>query len=369
MISLSFLLRNLFNLLFRRRLHFEFDRIPMRTPPLPPRRMLNLFRVGLNRLLPLTRVRGYPYMAHISPAGLCNLSCELCPVHDRETKGKELLPFATFKKFIDETGDYLLYLILWSWGEPLLNPDLVRMTEYARRKKILTVTSTNLNRLSPDDAKALVVAGPDALIIALDGVTEETYGRQRKGGRAATVVANTRLLLEERARAGSEIPFLNLRMVVSKENEHEMGAFRALAKDLGVDMVSFKAFSTRQPGYGDPEFDKRFAPEDERFRWYRYLPGYVADRRVEKYDCKFPWTKPTLFPDGEVLACEFDLRYEHPFGNIRRESFRDIWFGPRAAAFRETFRAKRDDIRYCRDCVYDYKLFFGCVVEWEILKK
>jgi radical SAM protein with 4Fe4S-binding SPASM domain len=368
-ISLSFVLRNLINLLFRRGIRFEFDRIPLRTPPLSPRKTLNLFRVGLNRLLPLTKARGNPYMAHISPAGLCNLSCELCPVHDPEMKGKELLPFATFKKFIDEAGADLLYLILWSWGEPLLNPDLVRMTEYARRKKILTVTSSNLNRLRRDEARALAAAGPDALIIALDGVTEETYGRQRKGGRASDVVANTRLLLDERARAGSKIPFLNLRMVVSKENEHEVEAFRTLAKDLGVDMVSWKAFSTRQPGYGDPDFDKRFAPEDERFRWYRYLPGYVADRRVKRYDCKFPWTKPTLFPDGEVLACEFDMRYEHSFGNIRQQSFRDIWFGPRAAAFRRTFRADRDDIRYCRDCVYDHKLFSGCVVAWEILKK
>ena len=369
MMSLPFLLRNLFNLLFRRRLNFEFDRIPLRARSISPRKMLNLFLVGFNRLLPLTKLWGYPYMAHISPAGLCNLRCELCPVHDEGVRGKELLPFATFKKFIDETGDTLLYLILWSWGEPLLNPDFVRMTDYARRKKILTVTSTNLNHFSRDDAKALAASGPDALIIALDGVTEETYGRMRKGGRAATVVANTRLLLEERTRAGSDIPFVNLRLVVSKENEHEVEAFRALAKDLGVDMVSFKAFSTRQPGYGDPEFDKRFAPEDERYRWYRYLPGYVADHRPKKYACKFPWTKPTLFPDGEVLACEFDLRYEHPFGNILRRSFREIWFGPEAAAFRRSFRANRDNIRYCHDCVYDYKLFPGCVVEWEILKK
>lgn len=368
MMSLSFLLRNLVNLLFRRRLDFEFDRIPMRARSVSLRKMLNLFLIGLNRLLPLTKLRGYPYMAHISPAGVCNLSCELCPVHG-EMKGKGLLPFSTFKKFIDESGDYLLYVILWSWGEPLLNPDFVRMTDYARQKKILTVTSTNLNRFSREDAKALVTAGPDALIIALDGVSEEAYGRQRKGGRAATVVANTRLLLEERARAGSDIPFVNLRLVVSRENEHEVGAFRALAKDLGVDMVSLKAFSTRQPGYRDPEFDKRFAPEDERYRWYRYLPGYIADRGPKQYACKFPWTKPTLLPHGEVVACEYDLRCEHPFGNIRERSFREIWFGPEAAAFRERFRADRDDIRYCRDCVYDYKLFPGCVVEWEILKK
>ncbi|MFQ6037395.1 MAG: SPASM domain-containing protein [Candidatus Aminicenantales bacterium] len=363
-----FLLKNAVNLLIRRELEFTFDRIPMRARNISNRKRRNLFRVGLNRLLPITPTMGYPYMAHISPGGSCNLHCTLCPVTDPGLKGKNLLPFDTFRKFIDETGDYLLYIILWSWGEPFLNRDIFRMIRYARDRNILTVTSSNMNVFSQEHAEATLASGLDALIVALDGTTQETYGRLRAGGDIEKVIAHTRMLVEAKRRAGATTPLINLRMVVSKENETEVDEFRTLAKRLGVDMVSFKAFSTRQAGYSDIEVDRRFAPQTRKYRWYRYRPDFSLDRRPRRYRCKFPWTKPTLFPDGTIIACEYDYRYEHPFGNITTQSFEEIWFGPRARAFRKQFRRDRDSILFCRDCVFDHKLIEGCVLEWELLE-
>jgi len=368
-LSWPFVLRNALNMLVQSRFDFTFDRMPLRAEHLSLRKMLNLLGIGINRVFGVGPALGHPYMAHISPSGLCDLRCVLCPANDKRNPGRSLLPLATFKRFIDEAGDYLLYIILWGWGEPLLNPDFVRMCAYARDRNILTAASTNLNRLTRPTAADLVRSGPDALIIALDGLTDKIYSRLRPGGSASRVIDNVRLLLEERARAGARRPFLNLRMVVSRENERDVEAFRLLARKLGVDMVSFKSFSTRQPGYADPAHDRAFAPEDEHFRWYDYGPGYVADPRAGRYACKFPWTKPTLFPDGEVLICEFDLRYERPLGNINRQSFGDIWFGPEARALRRRFRRDRAGLGFCRDCVYDYKKIPGCVVDWEVFRR
>ncbi len=363
----GFLLRNGLNLLLWRRLSFQFDRIPMQARNISGRKLFNLCRISLNRLLPISRAQGYPYMAHIAPSGVCDLSCDLCPSFAPETRGKQLLPFDTFKKFIDETGDYLLYIILWSWGEPLLNPEIYRMIAYAKEKNILSVTSSNLNRLSREDARALVSSGLDALIVALDGSTPETHARLRKGGDFQRVIDHTRLLMEEKKRAGNRLPIVNLRMVVSRENEDEVEGFRRLAKDLGVDMLSIKAYSTRQPGYAHPDLDRRFAPQAKRFRWYRYHPDYSPDRRPRKYKCRFPWTKPTLFADGTVVSCEFDLTHEWPFGNINQSRFDELWFSPQAESFRKRFQKDREVYKFCRDCVYDYKLIDGCVLEWEYL--
>jgi len=369
MINLEFILKNLFSLVLRREIRFHFDRIPLVAQKISRKKMWNLFRIALNRLLPLAPAFGYPYMAHVSPAGVCNLRCPICPAHDPQTQGKALLPFSTFKKLIDEIGDYLIYVILWSWGEPFLNPEIYRMISYARDKNILTVTSSNLNRFTREDAAQVIEAGLDALIIALDGVSEETYSQYRSGGSAERVIANTKLLVEERKKRGSMKPYLNLRMVVSKYNEKEVGAFRALGRELGVDMVSFKAFSTRQPGFASPEIDRQFAPESKFFRWYDYLPDYTVSHKLKKYNCRFPWTKPTLFADGEILTCEFDFRYEYSLGNLNQKSFREIWFGSKAKEFRRRFNQNRDEIAFCRDCVFDYKLIPGCVVAWEFLNQ
>ncbi len=365
----GFLAGNFFSLLLRRELRFEFDRIPLRAQDISRRKLFNLFRIGVNRVLPLSPALGFPYMAHVSPAGVCNLRCAICPAHDPSTRGKSLLLFQTFKKLIDEIGDYLIYIILWSWGEPFLNPDVYRMISYAGEKNILTVTSSNLNRFGPEEAKKVVDSGLDALIVALDGVTEESYGKYRRGGSARRVIENTRVLVEEREKHGRTKPFINLRMVVSKENEHEVEEFRSLARDLGVDMVSFKAFSTRQPGFADPEIDRQYAPQTKFFRWYDYQPDFTVTEKAKKYNCKFPWTKPTLFADGEILSCEFDFHYSYSFGNLNEQSFREIWFGEKAREFRRRFRKNRDDISFCRDCVFDYKLIPGCVVEREILRQ
>ena len=144
----GFLLKSFFSLVARRELRFQFDRAPLVARNIPAKKLGNLFLTGINRVLPVSRALGYPYMAHVSPSGICDLRCAVCPAHDPLAKGKALLPFDTYRRLIDEIGDYLVYVILWSWGEPFLNPDLGRMIAYARERNILTVTSTNLNRFS-----------------------------------------------------------------------------------------------------------------------------------------------------------------------------------------------------------------------------
>jgi len=366
-LKINFLIRNGFNLLFRKKLVFTFDRILLTAENLSRKKRWNLLKIGLNRLFPIARTMGRPYMAHISPSNLCDLNCRLCPAKDETTRARMLLPLDTFKKFVDEAGDTLIYIILWSWGEPILNPDLSKMIRYAADRNILTVTSTNLNQLNESRAEELIHSGLSALIIAVDGTTEESYAAQRAGGSLNRVLNNVRMLVEAKKANGGSGPLLNLRMVVSRDNEHEVEKFREMAIKLGVDLVSYKAFSTRQDGSADPENDRRFAPRQERFRWYQYGRGFRTDTGKGKYRCRFPWTKPTLFPDGEIISCEFDLHYQHAFGNINNCHFDEIWFSPEAEDFRKRFQQNRDRFLFCRNCVYDYRSFDGCVLSAERL--
>ncbi len=367
--NIRFVVQNVVNVMFRRELSFQFDRIPLVARNISNRKRNNLFRIGLNRMLPIAKTLGRPYMAHISPSGVCDLGCKICPTKDPTMEGRSLLSFDTFRKFVDEAGDTLLYLILWSWGEPLLNPDFSKMARYAKDNNILTVTSTNLNQLNPRQAEELVQSGLDALIIAVDGMTQESYARYRVGGNLERVLNNIRMLVDARRTAGLKEPILNLRMVVSKENEDQMDAFESLGRELGVDMVSFKAFSTRQSGKEDEAVNRQFVPRTGSFRWYRYEKEGTMDRKVPKYWCRFPWTKPTMFADGMIISCEFDKYYQAPFGNINEQSFDEIWFSPEAEEFRRKFQKNRDHFPFCDDCVYDYKLFDGCVFDMRDLRE
>jgi len=366
-VDVGFLVRNAARIALKGELDFEFDGIPLRARNVRGKKARNLARIAANRLLPVSKTMGYPYMAHVSPAGVCNLRCDRCPAHASDTAGRALLPYETFERFVGEVGEYLVYVILWSWGEPLLNPDIYRMMKAAHDRGVLSVTSSHMNTLDVSSAEEMVASGLDALIVAIDGATPETYARLRPGGDLDLAVSNTRMLLEARERAGSATPYVNLRMVVSRENEHEVPAFKDLGRELGVDMISFKAYSTRQAGYCDPEWDRERAPEDQALRWYEYGEDYDLGKGRGRYDCRFPWTKPTVFADGSVLMCEFDLRCEHPFGNLNEQSFSELWFSERAEGMRRAFRRDRDSFEFCRDCVYDYSVIDGCILDAEYL--
>lgn len=360
--NLKFLLKNSCNLIFKKQFEFEFDKIPIVAKNLTFKKRFNLIRIGLNRLFSIAKPMGYPYMAHIDPAGICNLKCFNCPVHLPEKQGKCVLSFENYKKFIDECGDYLLYVILWSWGEPLLNPEFSKMVSYAKSKNIYTVTSTNLNKLSKEEAQSLIASGLTTLIIALDGPNAETYEKLREGGKFDKFMENFDILMEAKKSHKGETPFINLRMVVSKENEYLMEDFKKIGYDKNVDMISFKAYSTRQSGCINKDIDEKFSPDKEELKWYSYHSDYSLNKKLKQYNCKFPWTKPMLFADGTISSCEFDFKYNYVFGNIEKDSFKNIWFSESANKFRKQFLKNRNSIEFCKNCVYDYTLIPGCVL-------
>ena len=363
-----FVIKNAANLAFRRRFAFEFDRMPMVAENVSLRKAANLARISGNRLLGITPALGYPYMVQVAPTGLCDQQCEFCPVEVQGSSQKVHMPFDTFEKLIDEAGDYLLYAIMWSWGEPLLSPDVYRMFRYAREHQVLTVTSSNLRSFSTQEAEEMVASGLDSLIIALDGATAETHEQLRPGGDYQRVVDHTRMIVEEKLRQGSSTPFLNLRMVVSRKNEAEIAAFRVLARELGVDMVSFKAYSTRQSGASDPTVDRDMAPQEQELRWYDYSDDFKGKKRkARRFNCRFMWTKPQLYADGQIVPCEFDVDSSYSLGNLNEQSFDEIWFGEHAKEMRKQYGRSRKRLGFCKDCVYDYSVFDGCVLDWEYL--
>ena len=345
---------------------FLFDKIPIRARRIRGRKLVNLARIALNRYTPVRPAVGYPYMAHVSPSGLCNLTCERCPAVDDSTVGRTRLDYEVYERFMKAAGPYLLYVILWSWGEPLLNRDLYRMVGLANSLGVSTVTSTNMLVFDREQAREMVESGLDVLIVAIDGAKAETYECLRPGGSFEDAVGNLRILLEERDRAGSDTPYVNLRLVVSKKNENEIEAFRQLGRDLGVDMISFKAYSTRQAGYEDLEWDSERAPESVELRWYEYSDDFTLGEGDGRYDGRFPWTKPTVFAAGSILACEFDLEGDHALGNLNDQGFEDIWFGEKAKKLRRDFRPDR--LPFCKDCVFDGRVIEGCVLEAEYLR-
>jgi len=351
------------NILFRRRLKFNFELLPFEAKELSLKKISNFFMAGLNQFFLPSKPFGYPVIAQVEPTNFCNLTCPLCLTTSQTTsRPRGLLSFDTFKAFIDELGDYLLLIVMWNWGEPFLNPEIFKIITYAKTKNILVHSSTNGNvKFDDDKADTLVESGLDSLVFAVDGATQETYSKYRKGGDLNLVLENIRSVVRAKKRKGSASPQLNVRFVVMQHNEKELPMVQKLAEELGVDFFTIKTVNL--PSARGDNLDGNYIPEDSRYRRYEYKQQTLT--RVEKpFECMRPWKRITLDVSGEVISCEFDYKNGHSFGNINTDkSALSVWKGKKAKDLRKKFNRGNNNFYHCKDCSYKNSVFNDCIIE------
>jgi MoaA/NifB/PqqE/SkfB family radical SAM enzyme len=132
------------------------------------------------------------------------LHCPLCPAGVGDaSRTKAILSFNLFKKIVDEVGDYVYSVNFTNWGEPLLNKHLAKMIMYCKRVKHIPFVrfDTNLNvTLTESEWERLLLSGLDMLSVSIDGVTQETYEKYRRGGNLEKVIDNLKLLIDKKRR-------------------------------------------------------------------------------------------------------------------------------------------------------------------------
>jgi MoaA/NifB/PqqE/SkfB family radical SAM enzyme len=82
------------------------------------------------------------------------------------------------------------------------------------------------------------------------------------------------------------------------------------------------------------------------------VPEYFTDfRQTFGHDrCPVAWYFAQVEPDGEVCFCgDFP---DYFIGNVRKESFREIWTGPKASRFRE--KLAKEPLPICARCCGNY---------------
>jgi radical SAM protein with 4Fe4S-binding SPASM domain len=339
-----------------RKVEFECDRIPYRFTRVPLSKILNWICVEASVYAKPQNPWGMPTVVQIEPTTYCNLKCALCPVTEGLGRPPGFMNFDLYKRLVDEIGDYAFLILLWDWGEPSLHPDIDEMISYARQKGIKVVCSTNGHRFaSPQFAERIVRSGLDTLIFALDGVSQETYQLYRRQGSLETVIRGIQTVIEKKHELNSATPFVNLRFIAMKYNEHEIPRVHDLAKSLGVNAVTLK---TLYPGHDcDPAEDRQnpFIPEDRRYRRFRYDEAGFNRIRVNRNPCRALWNNPVIHWNGVVCPCSFDTHEKYVFGDLNQSSFKECWHGPAYRLMRRRFRDDWESIPLCSGCSYAYE--------------
>jgi len=299
-------------------------------------------------------VWGQPMTVSFEPTTACNLKCPECPSglrsFSRETGN---LKSDFFRRSIDEISAKLIYLIFYFQGEPFINPDFLNMVDYAKKKGIYTITSTNGHFLSKEVCQKIIESKLDRIIISVDGTTQETYEAYRKGGDLQKVINGTKNLVSAKEKFNSKTPHIIYQFLVVKPNEHQIQDLYTLANELGVDEVKLKTAQIYNYKNGNP-----LIPSIDKYSRYQKKDDntYIIKNELLNHCWKL-WHACVITWNGIVVPCCFDKDATHRLGNLQKNKFADIWKGESYNLFRKKLLKGRQHIEICKNCTEGCKVW------------
>lgn len=296
----------------------------------------------------------YPNDIVIETASVCNLNCTICRSVKADLGRKNrFMSLALFKKIADEIAPICNTIGVSYCGEPLLNKDIFEMIRYATDKGISVSMLTNGILLNAETRKGVLDSKLNFMAISMDGATKYTYESIRTGASFERLVENIGALIKERNQRKIPHPSVDLQMVVTQKNIHEINIFETLARCLGVDRAYLKSLHIDRTKE-DVEYVKNL--EKDYFVNSTMLPSrYLLNKEgnlelKDKGLCPQKVRGPVITTDGDVLPCCFDIFGEYVLGNVAKQKFLDIWNSRKYSDFRHSLAMQRK-LSMCSDCL------------------
>ncbi|WP_319508444.1 radical SAM protein [uncultured Methanolobus sp.] len=272
----------------------------------------------------------FPLHLDIEASSACNLRCEFCEATISKIGTKSgYMEFDIYKKIIDEgskSGLYAIKLNSGSRGEPLLNKNIVKMVEYAKKKGIIDVyMNTNAVMLTKELGNELIEAGLDRISISFEGMSASVYEKYRVGAKFEKVRKNILDFVEMRNILKSDIPKIRIQTVGVSEILQDISTYTDYWSNI-VDEVAL--------------IDSKD---------YRN----VNKDLISDWSCPYLWQRMMVTWDGTISVCGFDYSNDHKLGNIKNTSITEAWNGKEMEDIRKLHReGMAHKVSICNGCPY-----------------
>lgn len=285
-------------------------------------------------------VGDYPKVIYLELTSVCNLRCPMCPHTFMERKASSItMPLV--EKFADEIAQYypqLETLGLHGFGEAIYHPQLAEVLQLLHHKLPSTLLSVSMNLAgaAPKHIDALFDNGIGEIGCWIDGTTQDTYAKQRKGGQFEKTLDILEYLLERKRKNPSPFPYFHIGMVMTKLNDGELEEFVQYWKErlrgipgVGIRSVVGHTFN------GKIDDAVILRPKKE---WFFYLP------------CTSPFRRVLILSNGDICLCCYDSEGESKVGNLSQTKLREAWRSPRAELLRAQMYRADYRLNMCRGC-------------------
>ncbi len=270
----------------------------------------------------------------IEVAAVCDLACPHCFRQHIVTPDKVMKKELAFN-IIEQIKRMNVPSMKFNWrGEPLLNPDLPEIINYAKQSGVLeTMINTNATKLDEKNSINLINSGLDTLIFSFDGGTESSYQELRPGrfkeNLFKDVYANIVNFSKIKKKLNSKFPRTKIQMVLTEKTREEKNSFYNLFENY-VDDISVKQYSERGGKIKDLNLDyfkNSSILKDELIKniniesdVMKNIDGeiFISEKRLP---CEQPFQRLLISYDGIVSMCCYDWGNQHPVGFIDDLSF------------------------------------------------
>jgi len=322
----------------------------------------------------------------------CPLRCVMCrKTYSESPEDQRDMDWGLFQKIVQEVFPHARSVMLSSAGEPLMTRNFLEAIQLTRKADVNEVSFlTSGMHLDAHRAEKVVEMGVDRVEFSLDGASAEVYNGIRVGSDFDKVIRNIEALGTVKKKLRTHRPLIRFNYVLMKRNIDELPEFIDLAARLGAEevqcqhMVAFVEALRPEALIYDKERSNHAIQEAKRRAHLRnirfYHPplfdvqnttpqnpdetrsagggggispssasggGIWAEEDSHSFQrkthvaardglqiCTDPWRKFSIDWQGVVFPC--CMWKEDPIGDLRTQSFQEIWNSQRYGTLRES---------------------------------
>lgn len=260
-----------------------------------------------------TILQSYPRRIVLELTNACNLNCVMCGRNAADFK-PTMFDMDVFRS-LEPLMDTVEEVTLMGWGEPTVHPHFIEMLKIINQhsaRKYFCTNGMNLGKIK----QAIFDYNVDVFAVSLDGATDETNSRIRRGSKINQIVTDLKDIVRIKKERGLQYPWINFVFCAMKSNIRELPDLVRLAADIGIEEVKVvyltvfnEALREESLWEQDDLVHEVFSEAikvGEELGIVLKLPHYVGeDEAGDKFhkDCFVVWRDFFLGSDGYVRPC------------------------------------------------------------------
>ena len=326
-------------------------------------KLFNFLKFSISKKNKKLNLNFLPVTMDIEPTTGCNFKCTMCQVSSKDFVSKNL-DFEMFKKTIKDNNQ-LLKIKLQGMGEPLVNTKFFDMVDFASKQGIVSEITTNGSLLNEKNIVKLYNSNLSRITISIDGATSETFEKIRVRSNFDMVVKNCKNLVNYYKKKIIR-PEISAWCVIQNDNVFEFNKIYELCKEIGFDKLTYQFYLS---GWGKDEWNninknkridiKNIKDQIKKVQKKGSKEGMevnIFDENLLSFSrqCVWPWESSYISKTGDVVpCCIIGDEKVVSFGNIKDNSFKEIWNSQNYKNFRKDIKNNKIP-DYCKNCYKEF---------------